>query len=116
MDKIFINGLSVFSLIGVYDWERESKTQLYVDVVLDIDLSRAAQSDDVADTVDYAAVAKALEMVAEQSEFELLEALANAMVNQLFASYPVLKVSLKISKPGILPNAQNVAIQLNREV
>ena len=116
MDKIIITGLSVFSLIGVYDWERESKTQLYVDVTLDIDLSKAAKSDDVNDTVDYAAAAKLIEEVAEQSEFELLEALADQMITRLIANYPVLRVSLKISKPGILPNAQNVAIELNREV
>ena len=116
MDKIIISGLSVFSLIGVYDWEREAKTQLLIDVTMDLDLSKAAKSDAVADTVDYAGVAKQLERIAEESEFELLEALAGKMVEQLMANYPLLKVSLKISKPGILPNAQNVAIQLNREV
>ena len=115
MDKIIISGLSVFSLIGVYDWEREAKTQLFIDVTLDLDLGKAARSDDVADTVDYAALASLIEQLAQKSEFELLEALAHHIIEQIFEQYPVLKVSLRVSKPGILPNAKNVAIELNRE-
>jgi dihydroneopterin aldolase len=115
LDKIYIEGLQVYSLIGVYDWEREKKQRLLVDMELFTDLSRAAKSDRVSDTLNYAEVASCIEQVADVSEFELLEALANAIVSKVFAGFPVQKISLKLSKPDILPKAQNVAVELVRE-
>ena len=115
MDKIYIEGLQVYSLIGVYDWERDAKQRLLVDMQLYTDLSRAAKSDQVKDTLNYAEVASCVEQVADSSEFELLEALANAMVVNVFAGFPVQKISIKLSKPDILPNARNVAVELIRE-
>lgn len=115
MDKIILRGLQVFSLIGVYDFEREAQQALLVDVTMTLDLHRAAESDDVNDTVDYAAIAKRLESLAADSEFELLEALANRMIETLLNDYPLLSVTLAITKPGILPNAQQVTVELTRE-
>lgn len=114
MDKITISGLQVHSLIGVYDWEREAKQMLLVDIELQLDLQKAADSDDVADTIDYAAVAKCLEAVADASQFQLLEALAKAMLDALFDNFPVFNATLALVKPEILPNASRVAVQLSR--
>ena len=115
MDKIIIEGLHVSSLIGVYDWERIEPSPLLVDVTLYTDLSRAAQSDLVIDTIDYAEVAQCLVNVAQKSEFELLEALAHSMMQTLFARFAVKSITLKLSKPDILDNADSVAIELSRE-
>ena len=114
MDQIFIEGLQVSSLIGVYEWERTRQTPLLVDVTLQVDLAPAALSDNVADTLDYAAVAETIKSVAARSTFELLEALAGAMITALFAQFNCHKVQLKLSKPNILPDARNVAIELTR--
>ena len=114
MDKIIISGLQVNSVIGVYEWERQAKTALTVDVELSLDLRTAAHSDDVDDTLDYALVAQTLERVANDASFQLLEALAGHMVSALFTDFAASQISLTVSKPGILPNAQNVAVQLNR--
>ena len=115
MDRIYIEGLEVFALIGVYDWERIAPQRLVVDVALFYDLSQAAQSDKVADTVNYAEVANSIELVAKASQFELIEALANAMIEAIFAQFCVAKICLKLSKPDILANATNVAVELTRE-
>ena len=115
MDKIFIEGLEVFSLIGVYDWERVASQRLMVDVTLYTDLSKAGQSDNVNDTLNYAEVANCIELAAKTSEFELIEALASAMINAIFAQFSVAKITLKLSKPDILTNAVNVAVELTRE-
>lgn len=114
MDRIFIESLQVEALIGVYDWERTQKTPLLVDVEMELDLSAASASDRVADTVDYAAAADLLERIAANSEFELLEALAGQMTSALLQQYPLSLVRLRISKPGILKNARNVAVELTR--
>lgn len=115
MDKIIIQGLQVNSLIGVYDWEREAKQPIIVDITMQLDLSRAADSDDVADTIDYAQAAQKLADVADKSEFQLLEALAGHMIQAMFDAYPVLHITLRLTKPNILDNAQQVAVELSRD-
>jgi 7,8-dihydroneopterin aldolase/epimerase/oxygenase len=112
MDKIYIE---VFSLIGVYDWERVATQRLLVDVTLFTDLSLAAESDQVNDTLNYADVAICIESVAKENQFKLIEALANAMIKAIFDQFPVMKIILKLSKPDILTNAVNVAVEFTRE-
>lgn len=114
MDRIIIEGLQLTSLIGVYEWERQQPTPLLVDVTLWLDLAPASQSDRVEDTLDYAAVAEAVVQVGKSSDFALLEALAAAMIEQLFTQFNCHQIELALSKPGILPHAKNVAVVLNR--
>ena len=107
MDKIHIEGLEVLALIGVYDWEREHQQRLIVDVELSADLSEAAQTDDVNNTLNYAQIAQGISDFAAKSQFKLIEALASHMVDWLLQSFPKLKtVRLKLSKPDILANAK----------
>lgn len=116
MDKIHIEGLEVFALIGVYDWEREHHQRLIIDVELSADLSIAAQTDDVNNTLNYALIARGISDFAANSEYKLIEALASNMVDWLLQAFPRLKtVRLKLSKPDILANAKNVAVEFTKE-
>ena len=103
------------TLIGVYDWERTSPTMLLLDVTMNADLSRAMTSDDVADTIDYAKVAECIVATGKQSAFALLEAFGHAVMKDVCRQFPVKDITLKITKPGILPNAQAVAVELHRD-
>lgn len=114
METIYIHGLEVSTLIGVYDWERTRQTTLLFDLAMDADLKAAMLSDDVADTIDYAKAAAFVQQVAAQCQFELLEALAHKVLDALFNAYPVQKVTLTITKPDILPDARAVAISFSR--
>ena len=115
MQQIFIEGLKVPTLIGVYDWERTQQTTLMVDLLIDADLSAAMNSDDVAHTIDYAAVAEAVKDVGKTSQFELLEAFANAIITALCKQFPIRRLVLTIEKPGILPDARKVGIRITHE-
>jgi dihydroneopterin aldolase len=116
MDKIHIEGLEVLSLIGVYDWERQQKQRLIVDVVLNANLSKAALTDNVQDTLNYAQVAQSIIEYSGNSEFQLIEALASHLIDHLLHHFPMLKaVRLKLSKPDILANAKNVAVEFTKE-
>ncbi|GAB2692914.1 dihydroneopterin aldolase [Aliiglaciecola sp. 3_MG-2023] len=115
MDKIIIQGLQVKSLIGVYDWEREAKQPLLIDIELSLDLRTAGTSDDVKDTIDYAALAFAVEEIAFNSKFQLLEALANHIIQHLLSYSGVKSAKISLSKPNILPNANAVTVELFRE-
>ncbi len=109
-----IQGLKVETLIGVYDWERTRNTELVVDITLKADLTRAMASDEVADTIDYAAVADTVTNIGRQSQFELLEALGGAILDALLATYPIHTATVEIEKPGILPNARRVAVNMSK--
>ena len=103
-------------MIGVFDWEREHQQRLIVDVELSADLSTAAQTDDVNDTLNYALIAQAINDFAANSQYKLLEALVSHMIDGLLQSFPMLKtVCLKMSKPDILANAKNVAVAMTKE-
>ncbi|BFT29178.1 bifunctional dihydroneopterin aldolase/7,8-dihydroneopterin epimerase [Alteromonas sp. D210916BOD_24] len=115
MGKIYIAGLAVETLIGVYDWERVRNTELLIDVTLETDLEKAMLSDNVADTVDYAKVAECVAEVGKNSQFELLEAFGGAVMEAIFEQFAVTAITLKIVKPNILPNAKTVAVELTRE-
>jgi dihydroneopterin aldolase len=116
MDKIHIEGLEVYALIGVYDWEREHQQRLLIDVELQADLSLAAKSDDVVNTLNYAQIAQGINEIAAKSHFKLIEALASHLVDELLLTYPqLISVRLKLSKPDILANAKNVAVEFTKE-
>jgi dihydroneopterin aldolase len=115
MGKIYITGLAVDTLIGVYDWERERLTTLLLDVELDADLDAAMQSDNVDDTINYADVADCITEVGKNSRFMLLEAFGGAVMKQVLATFPAHAIRLKIVKPNILPNAQTVAVAMYQD-
>ena len=85
MQQIFIEGLEVPTLIGVYDWERTQNTVLIVDLLIDADLSAAMQSDDVEHTIDYAAVAETVKQVGIDSSLSYLRRLPMPL-SMLFAT------------------------------
>lgn len=115
MDSVCIQGLSVETVIGVYDWERIEARELSIDVVLSADLQKASDTDNVVNTVDYALVAQCIQNIAKASDFKLLEALAGAIFHALFSEFPVQQIDLTIHKPDILPDAKNVSIKMIRQ-
>ena len=76
MDTVFIKGLQATSVIGCYDWERDIRQTLVVDIELKADFTRAAQTDALADALDYAAISQRVIAVCDESRYQLLEALA----------------------------------------
>lgn len=114
MDLVKIQGLTVHALIGVYDFERHAKQRLILDVDIHTDLSLAASTDNVNNTIDYGKVGQRLTDIAEGSSYLLLEALAKEMLDMIFSEFTPQKVTLTINKPDILKEAQNVAICMTR--
>ncbi len=114
MDKVFIKGLVLNTLIGVYEFERHAKQRIIVDVSMQLDLRKAGLSDNVNDTADYGKIAERLNNIAQQSSFQLLEALGEAMVQCILTEFAVEKVKLTINKPDILEGVEGVGIVLYR--
>lgn len=113
MDKIFIRGLKVETIIGVYDWERHVPRPLIFDLEMGADFNAAAVSDHVRDAIDYAAVMETVSKIATEYQPALLEALAEKLARALFKDFPILSLRLTIHKPGAIP-VQDVGVEIDR--
>lgn len=116
MDTIFIQGLQTQAIIGIYDWEREEPQPLVFDIEMQTDLKKASQSDQIDDTVDYAAVAEEVTALVEKSRVELIETLAEQVIEWIFDQHPAVQgIHLCLSKPQAVPQAETVGLILKRQ-
>lgn len=113
-DLVFVNGLSIDASIGVYEWEKKIKQRLDFDIELGCSLQTAGISDDVNDTVCYATICEVLASIVHSQHFDLLEALAEQICSTLLTQFPIEYVTLRIHKPGAVPNTKSVGIQIHR--
>ncbi len=114
MDIVFIEDLRIQTVIGVYDWEREITQTVALDLELGFDIAAAAASDAIGDTLDYKAVAKRLIAFVEDSEFQLVEALAEHCARIVLEEFPVRWLRLKLSKPGAVRGSSAVGVVIER--
>jgi 7,8-dihydroneopterin aldolase/epimerase/oxygenase len=98
-DIVSIRDLSVSAVIGVYDWERETEQQLTFAVEMPADVARAAAGDDIAQTLDYSAVAVTVRRVVTQGRFQLIETAAERVAERLIADFGLDWVRVQVVKP-----------------
>lgn len=114
MDTLFLHGLKAETLIGVYDWERQRRQTLLLDVDIGTDARPAGHSDNIDDTIHYGDVAEALRHNLAQQQFLLLEALAEHVAQFLLDDFGALWVRVRVVKPGILAQVREVGVQIER--
>ena len=114
MDRVFIKDLNVQTVIGVYDWEREIKQAVSLDLEMEFSIVKAAETDCIEDTLDYKAVSKRLIQFIEKSEFQLVEALAERCAAIVLAEFPVNWLQLKLGKPGAVRGSSAVGVIIER--
>mgnify|MGYP001544178378 FL=1 len=115
MDRVFIEDLRIQTVIGIFDWEREITQTISIDLQMAFDISHAAASDAIEDTLDYKAVSKRLIQFVESSEFQLVEALADHCARIVLDEFPVKWLRLKLSKPGAVRGSSAVGVIIERE-
>ncbi|MDQ2853820.1 MAG: dihydroneopterin aldolase [Chloroflexota bacterium] len=105
-DRITVRGMRFQARLGVTSEERAEPQPIEVDVVLRLDLSHPAKSDELADTINYAAVYDLAREIAQERSFHLIEALAGAIADAVLADQPVDDVEVRVRKPKApLPGA-----------
>ena len=114
MDIVFIRDLRIETVIGIYDWERKIKQTVIFDLEMGADISRAADSDAIEDTLNYKAVSKRLIEFTEQSEFQLVETLAERCALIVMNEFQVPWVRLTLNKIGALSTARDVGVIIER--
>lgn len=114
MDIIFLRGVALQTWLGVYDWEKQRPTRVLLDLEIALPHRAAASSDDLADTIDYAALLARLRSVFATQKFALLEALAEAIAALILQEFGAPWLRLSIEKPGILPQVAHVGLRIER--
>lgn len=112
-DRIIVRDLLLRGIIGINDWEREKKQDILVNLMLFADMHAAGLSDDVADTLNYRSVTKAIIEYVEASEHYTVEALATAIA-QICIDYGAERVIVRVEKPGALRFAKSVGVEIER--
>ncbi|HCI03242.1 MAG: dihydroneopterin aldolase [Pseudomonadales bacterium] len=114
MDRVYIHGLAVETVIGIFDWERTIKQKVVVDLEMAVDIKASAASENIDRTVSYKDVADRLIEFIANSEFLLVETMAEEIANLILTEFPVPFVRLKLGKPGAVPEAQDVGVMIER--
>lgn len=113
-DIIYISGLKIQTVIGIFDWERRIRQTVILDVEMAADIRRAAASDHIDDTLNYKAVAKRLIAFVGESEFQLVETLAERAAGLIVDEFDVPWVRLRVNKKGAVRGADDVGVLIER--
>ena len=116
MDIVFLRDLHIETVIGIFGWERQTKQTVILDLEMSADIARAAASDDIADTLNYKAVAKRLIAFVRGSEFQLVETLAERCAQIILQEFDVRWVRLTLNKKGAVRDATDVGVIIERGV
>ena len=114
MDIVFIRDLKVDTVVGIYDWEKRMRQHVLLDIEMGADIARAAKSDRIEDTLDYKAVAKRVHQFVQESQFGLVETLAEKTAELIMREFQVPWVKLTLNKPGAVSGSKSVGVVIER--
>ncbi len=99
-DRIVLHDMVFQGRHGVLEQEQREAQPFHVDVELGLDLRPAGVDDDLARTIDYGTVFETCQSIVESTSFRLIEALAEAIAQELLADFPVDEVTVRVRKPN----------------
>ena len=108
MDIVYISDLKVDTVIGIFDWERRIRQTVSLDLEMATDIRKAAASDHIDDALDYKSIGKRVIQFIEDSDFQLVETLAER------EEFGVAWLKLRLSKPGALRGSRDVGVIIER--
>jgi len=114
MDKIFLRDLEIETVIGIWEWERRITQKVSIDLEMATDALAASSADDVEATLNYRDVAKRLIAFVGESQFELVESLAEAVARVIVEDFNVPWTRVSVAKPGAIEGSRTVGITIER--
>ena len=114
MDIVYIRDLQIQTIIGIYDWEREVRQTVSVDLEMATDIRQAAATDDIQYALNYKAVSKRVIAYVEERSALLVESLAEEIAVLVREEFNVPWLRLRLSKPGALRGARDVGLVIER--
>jgi dihydroneopterin aldolase len=113
-DIVFIEDLRIDTIIGIYDWEREVKQTISLDIEMAADNVKPASSENIDDALNYKAVSKRLIAFTEESHYQLVETLAESLAKIITTEFNVPWCRLKLSKLGAVTGSRSVGVIIER--
>ena len=114
MDKIYVRDLQLRCIIGIYPEERKNKQDVVVNMTLEGAFSDAADTDNIENTANYKTITKKTIALVEESEFFLIETLAEKICEICLEDPRVQRTTVTLDKPGALRFARSVAVEITR--
>ena len=114
MDIVYIKELEIETIIGIYDWEREQKQVVSLDLEMATDIRPAARDDQISLALDYKQVAKRLIAFVESAEFFLVETMAEEIARIVMEEFNVPWLKLRLGKPGAVTGSREVGVVIER--
>jgi dihydroneopterin aldolase len=113
-DTIYLYDLRIDAVVGIWDWERKIRQVVSIDLEMGADIRKAAATDSVEDTLNYKNVAKRVQQFVADSEFQLVETLAEKIAELILDEFDVPWIDVRINKPGAIRNARDVGVRIRR--
>jgi len=113
-DIVYLRDLRIDTVIGIYDWERRMRQTVILDLEMSADVAAAAATEDIADALNYKAVAKRLIQFVGDSRFQLVETLAERCADIIRQEFGVHWVRLTVNKTGAVSGASDVGVVIER--
>jgi dihydroneopterin aldolase len=114
LDVIFVRDIRLETLIGAYEFERRQPRTLQLDIEIGREALRACKTDQLEDTIDYAAVVGCVREIFAAHRFHLLEPLAELIAQSLLSRFDARWACVEIAKSGIVPDARDVGVRIER--
>ncbi len=114
MDKVIIKNLAARGIIGINDWERVKPQEILINITIFGDLIKAGISDDITDSINYRTIAKGTQSLAENCQRNTVEALAADIAAFCLETPGVIKVKVRVEKPGAVRFADSVGVEIER--
>ena len=114
MDKVFLKALHATPVIGIYDWEREIRQDVYIDLTMATDISKAASTDDIQYALNYKSISERVIEFTNDSSFGLIEALAENISQIVHQEFNVQWVRVTVHKPGAIEAAEDLGVTIER--
>ena len=113
-DAIFLHDLRVEAIVGIWDWERRMRQTVSIDLEMGTDIRRAASTDEIEDTLNYKLLAKRVQQFVADSQFKLVETMAEKIAQLILEEFAVPWVNVRVNKPGAIRGARDVGVRIRR--
>ncbi len=114
MDKIFIKGMQVETIIGIFEWEREVRQLINLDLEIDYDLRKAGKTDNLKNTLNYKEISKRIISLVQESKTRLIECLAEKIAKTILNEFDIKRIKVSVKKPGALRGSKSVGVTIVR--
>ncbi len=113
-DTIFLHDLRVETIVGIWEWERKIRQTVSIDLQMGADIRRAAKTDSIEDTLNYKDVAKRVQQFVADSNFQLVETLAEKIAELALSEFDMPWIDVRVNKPGAIRGAKDVGVHIRR--